>query len=189
MTRSIYCFAILANCWLWMQAVHEFGHVLAAWLSGGRVRLAYLVPWDISRTDYVADQYELSIVWAGPIVGAALPVTIWLAMRLLRSSHEPLAAFFAGFCLIANGAYLGAAILTPVGDAAEILQLGGSLWMLALFGVICLPLGVWLWNGRGGYFGFGAGAQEVTPQAAAIAAGWLATTIFVETLCYFALVA
>ncbi|WP_262026545.1 hypothetical protein [Blastopirellula sp. J2-11] len=36
--------------------------------------------------------------------------------------------------------------------------------------------------------GFGASAQKVTPQGAAIAAGWLAATSFFEMLCYFSLV-
>lgn len=110
MTRGVFCFAVIANCWLWMQIIHELGHVAATFFLGDQVELVYLVPWDISRTDFHAPQLELPIVWAGPLFGAIVPAFGWLASRLLKSSKEPLAAFFTGFCLIANGAYLGASV-------------------------------------------------------------------------------
>ncbi|TWT31395.1 hypothetical protein [Blastopirellula retiformator] len=189
MRRVLFGLAIVAICWLWMQIIHELGHAAATWLIGGQVELVYLVPWEISRTDFHAPQHELPIIWAGPIFGAMAPLIVWLAMRLGKSKHEPLAAFFAGFCLIANGAYLGAAIRSPVGDAAEILKQGGAVWQLAAFGGVCVPLGLWLWNGRGGYFGFGREADEVTTYGAAIACGVLAATVVGEALLYFAVVA
>ncbi|MCC9604567.1 hypothetical protein LOC68_27380 [Blastopirellula sp. JC732] len=189
MRRGVFAFAICVTCWLWMQIIHELGHALATLYFGGQVELVYLVPWDISRTDFHAPQHELPIIWAGPIFGALVPAIVWLTLRLFKSSQEPLAAFFAGFCLIANGAYLGAAVFLPVGDAAEILKLGGASWQLALFGVVCVPLGLWLWNGRGGYFGFGQGAQTVTSRGASIAAGVLVGTLALETIGYLLFVA
>lgn len=189
MRRGLFAIAIVANCWLWMQIIHELGHATATWLFGGQVELVYLVPWEISRTDFHAPQHELPIIWAGPIFGAVVPLIAWLLLRLCKSKHEPLAAFFAGFCLIANGAYLGAAVLSRVGDAHEILKQGGALWQLAAFGGVCVPLGLWLWNGRGGYFGFGAGAEEVTRRGVATAFGVLAATVAVEAVFFFAGVA
>jgi len=41
---------VLAGSWWAMQAVHEFGHVLGAWLTGGRVERVVLSPLTISRT-------------------------------------------------------------------------------------------------------------------------------------------
>ncbi|PQO44742.1 hypothetical protein [Blastopirellula marina] len=189
MTRGVFCFAVIVNCWLWMQIIHELGHVAATYFLGDQVDFVYLVPWDISRTDFHAPQHELPIIWAGPIFGAIVPSLIWLVARLYRSRQEPLFAFFAGFCLIANGAYLGAAIFLPVGDAAEILKLGGAVWQLALFAAVCLPLGFWLWNGRGGYFGLGENAQTVTRPGAAIAVAVLAATLLIEIVVHLSLVA
>ena len=55
--------------WLWMMAVHEFGHVLHAWLSGGTVAKGVLHPLTISRTDVAPDPQPLFVVWGGPIWG------------------------------------------------------------------------------------------------------------------------
>jgi hypothetical protein len=43
--------SFLLVCWLAMMTVHEFGHVLAAWGTGGTVTRVVLHPFAISRTD------------------------------------------------------------------------------------------------------------------------------------------
>jgi hypothetical protein len=74
--------------------------------------------------------------------------------------------FFAGFCLIANGCYLGAGSFTHIGDAGEMLKHGADPWHLWLFAVLTVPTGLWLWNGLGPHFGLGksngAVSREVT---------------------------
>jgi hypothetical protein len=74
--------------------------------------------------------------------------------------------FFAGFCLIANGSYLGAGSFTHIGDAGEMLKHGADPWHLWLFAVLTVPTGLWLWNGLGPHFGLGksngAVSREVT---------------------------
>src|SRR5260221_4916233 len=40
----------LLGSWLGMQAVHELGHVIGAWLTGGQVSQVVLHPLTISRT-------------------------------------------------------------------------------------------------------------------------------------------
>ena len=44
----------LLGSWLGMQAVHESGHVIGAWMTGGRVERVVLHPLTISRTDLAA---------------------------------------------------------------------------------------------------------------------------------------
>src|SRR3954454_8287879 len=65
--------------WLGMQAVHEAGHVLGAWLTGGRVARVVLNPLTISRTDLEHNPRPRAVVWAGPLVGVAVPVAMWAA--------------------------------------------------------------------------------------------------------------
>ena len=113
----------------------------------------------------------LTVVWGGPLVGVVVPVAAWLAAAQLRWPSSYLWRFFAGFCLIANGAYLGSAVLAPVGDAADLLRLGAPLWTLAAFGVVTIPAGFVLWNGLGPSFGIG---KEPRPIAAWHAAWVLA---------------
>src|SRR5262249_4881902 len=114
----------LVNSWLAMQAVHEFGHVLGTWLTGGVVARVDLRPWTTSRTDLADNPDPLPVVWAGPILGVALPLAVWLAAALCRLPGAYLLRFFAGFCLVANGAYLGAGALQRVGDPGVMLLHG-----------------------------------------------------------------
>ena len=41
---AILIFSMLVASWLAMQVVHEFGHVLAAWATGGEVTRVVLQP-------------------------------------------------------------------------------------------------------------------------------------------------
>jgi hypothetical protein len=124
-----------------MQAVHELGHVLAAWATGGTVTKLILHPLAISRTDVNPNLKPAIVVWAGPLVGIALPLLAWAICSTRKVSGAYLLRFFAGFCLIANGAYLGIGSVFAIGDAGDILQLGTPAWLLWLFGAIAAPAG------------------------------------------------
>jgi hypothetical protein len=43
--------SLLALSWLAMMVVHEFGHVVGAWLTGGAVAKVVAQPWTFSRTN------------------------------------------------------------------------------------------------------------------------------------------
>jgi hypothetical protein len=74
--------------------------------------------------------------------------------------------FFAGFCLIANGAYIGVGSFDRIGDCDEMLRHGSPIWHLWLFGAATMPLGLWLWHGQGLHFGLGAASGHVDGRAA-----------------------
>jgi len=158
--------ATLGFSWLAMQAVHELGHVAAAVVSGGRVVRVVLHPATISFTQLAANPRPLFVAWMGPIVGVALPVLILIAARALHWRGWYLIQFFAGYCLIANGAYLSFGALGHVGDAGDLLRLGAPVWLLWMFGVVTIPVGLCLWNGLGPYFGLGANSGQVDRAAA-----------------------
>ncbi len=46
--QSVLIGSFLPLCWLGMMAVHELGHVVGAWLTGGRVAKVVLHPLTIS---------------------------------------------------------------------------------------------------------------------------------------------
>jgi hypothetical protein len=77
--------------------------------------------------------------------------------------------FFAGFCLVANGVYIGAGSFAAIGDAGDMLRYGSSLWQLWLFGLVTVPAGMALWHGQGRHFGLGSDAQPVRPIAVCVA--------------------
>jgi hypothetical protein len=148
-------FSMLCFSWLAMQAVHEFGHVVHAWTSGGRVERVVLHPLEISRTDVAPDPHPQFVAWGGPVWGSLIPLGIHLVLWRCQWSRAWLSAFFAGFCFIANGGYLLGGSLFPVGDAQTLLDNGAPRWTLAIFGIAGLASGLYLWNGLGKHFGIG----------------------------------
>jgi hypothetical protein len=147
----------LLGSWLGMQAVHEAGHVLAAWLSGGHVARVVLYPLTISRTDVDDNRAPLFVVWAGPVFGVAAPLALWLLAAAARLPGAFVLRFFAGFCLIANGAYIAVGSFDRVGDCGVMLQHGSAPWQLWLFGAVTVVPGFWLWHRQGPAFGLGRG--------------------------------
>ena len=145
----------LAGSWLGMQAVHELGHVLGCWLTGGKVAKVVLHPLTISRTDYVSNPAPQTTVWAGPLIGVLLPLAIWGLAAAAQVRGAFVLRFFAGFCLITNGAYIAGGATSSVGDCGEMLRHGSPLWLLWLFGFVAVPVGLWLWSGQGKHFGLG----------------------------------
>src|ERR1044071_5291458 len=95
--------SFVAFSWLEFMVVHEFGHALAAWLTGGSVALMVLHPLQISWTTFSSNPHPQLVAWGGAMLGSLIPVTFLVLARLLRSPGLYLFRFFAGFCLIANG--------------------------------------------------------------------------------------
>lgn len=173
----------LPLCWLGMMAVHELGHVIGAVATGGTVERVILHPLTISRTDVSPNPSPLLVVWAGPIVGVVLPLALLVVFKMGRIPLADLVQFFTGFCLIANGAYVGAGAFYGGDNASDpgvMLNHGSPIWCLWLFGVATFPLGLYLWNGLGPHFGLGAAAGKVEHRAAYVSFGLLVLTVIVE---------
>ena len=93
-----------------------------------------------------------------------------------------LARFLAGFCLIANGAYIGFGSFEGIGDAGKLLRLGSSPPLLWGFGLLTIPTGFWVWHGAGADFGFGPQATEIDPATARLTAILLILIVGLELL-------
>jgi hypothetical protein len=157
---------MLLGSWLGMQAAHESGHVLGALLTGGEIATIVLHPLTISHTEMIDNPHPLVVVWAGPLVGVLLPLILWGLLAVAGTPSAFVARFFAGFCLIANGAYLGVASFLGTGDCEEMLRQGSSVWALRIFGAVAVPMGFWLWNGQGPNFGLGPAQGKVNHRVA-----------------------
>jgi hypothetical protein len=164
MIRVAYAVALGLLSWGLMQAVHELGHVVGAWTTGGTVERVVLHPLTISRTDVHDDPQPLVTVWCGPILGALLPLVGWLLSFRCPLPWEHALRFFAGFCLIANGAYLAYGSFDGIGDAGELLKQGSSRWTLWLFGGITIPAGLVVWHWLGPRFGFSRSTLPLRPR-------------------------
>jgi Peptidase M50B-like len=164
--QSILILSTVIGSWLGMQAVHELGHVLGAWCTGGKIARVVLHPLTISRTELAYNPHPLWVAWAGPVGGVVLPLALWALLLLPRWRHAYLLRFFAGFCLIANGAYIGIGAFDGIGDAGDMRRHGSPVWLLVLFGAVTLPAGLRLWHGQGSHFGLGPAHGQVSARAA-----------------------
>lgn len=158
--------ATLLASWLGMQDVHELGHVLGAWVSGGHVSRVVLHPLAISRTEVSDNPSPLLVVWTGPLFGTLLPLLVWGIAAAMRVPGAFILRFFAGFCLVANGAYIAAGSLWEIGDSGDMLRHGSAGWQLWLFGAAAIPMGLGLWHRQGRHFGLGPDAQQVDVRVA-----------------------
>ena len=148
-----------------MQAVHELGHCIGAWLTGGRVLAVVLHPLTISSTIYSRNPHPLFVVWAGPLIGAILPFIVFLLAAKFVIPALFLFRFFAGFCMLVNGLYIGLGSFIEFLDAGDMMNYGSPQWTLILFGIVTTSIGLYLWNGLGPYFGLGEAKGAVSRKA------------------------
>lgn len=135
---------LLLSCllgWWPMMAVHELGHVIGCAFTGAKIHHVILWPWTISQTIRTESAVPLVDTWFGPTFGALAPAAVYLFCRARRTSVRRILGFFAGFCLIANGAYIGAGWIDRVGDAGDLLRHGSPKYALILGDVFSLKYG------------------------------------------------
>lgn len=169
----------ILGSWFAMQAIHELGHVLGALATKGKVSQVVLHPLTISRTDLSENPHPLFVAWSGPVFGVLAPLVLWALASLRRFKQLFVLQFFAAFCLVANGLYIGLGSFAEVGDCREMLKHGSETWQLWLFGLLTAPIGFWLWHGQGSHFGFGHTPREIAPK---VIYGMLATCLALAVL-------
>jgi hypothetical protein len=92
----------------------------------------------------------LAVVWGGPLIGSVVPLLAFSLAAVFRWAGMYLLRFFAGFCLVANGVYIGIGWLLADGaDPWVMTENGSPRWLLILFGLLATPLGFYLWHRSG----------------------------------------
>src|SRR5690349_13884062 len=153
-------------CWLAMQVAHELGHALLAWATKGEVAKVALHPLIVSRTDLAENPHPLAVVWGGPLLGSLLPLIAFGVASISRIPGIYLFRFFAGFCLVANGVYIGTGWLFADGaDPGVMLENRSPTWLLVAFGLLTFPAGLYLWQRQGRHFGLAEGNGNVSIAA------------------------
>jgi hypothetical protein len=167
--QAVLIVTFIGFSWLAMQVVHEAGHLLVARVTGGEVINVGLHPLIFSHTDVGENPHPLAEVWGGPIVGSALPLLAFGVAAVCRLPGVYLLRFFAGFCLVANGIYIGVGWLIANGADPWVMRENGSpTWVLVLFGLLTFPLGLYLWHRQGPHFGLGAAKGSVSLRGALV---------------------
>lgn len=162
--QVVFTASLLLLCWLGMMAVHELGHVLGALATGGAVERVVLHPLAISRTDVSPNPHPAIVVWLGPIVGCVLPLALAFCVPQKLIATRNTAKFFAGFCLVANGAYIAIGSFDSVGDCGVMLETGSPIWTLIAFGSTSIAIGLFTWHKIGSLGTFLAQPSVVAPR-------------------------
>lgn len=174
--------SFLGFCWLTMQIVHECGHVLGALLADAKIDKVALHPCIISRTDVSSNSHPLLVVCAGPLWAVLLPTLAFVIATIFRFPGVYLFRFFAGFCLIANGVYIGFGPSESAADSAIMMEYGLLRWQLVLFGLLTTALGLYLWHRQGPYFGLGVAKGKVNKSAAIVSLSLFLTIVLLELI-------
>ena len=180
--QALLLFSMAWLSWLLMMVTHEAGHVLHGWMSGAGLDCVLLPPFGFSRTDFMTNPHPLFVAWGGAIWGCLIPLSLLAIISAFARRYAYLARWFAGFCLIANGAYLAAGALRggDADDGAVLLHSGAAVWQLLAFGIPTVAAGLFLWNGLGQSFGLGPARGKVDRKVAVILPVALAVVVAVE---------
>lgn len=95
------------------------------------------------------------VVWAGPIIGSALPVVLAGVLQRFAKRAAFAAWFVAGTCLLINGLYIGVGTAFPAGDTQVMHDLNVPGWVMAVFGLPVSICGLALLNIASQDVGFG----------------------------------
>jgi hypothetical protein len=178
--QLLFVACLLALSWFAMMAVHELGHAIGALISGGSIVRVVLHPLAISRTDVIPNPHPAVVVWLGPIIGCVAPLGAMVVVSMCTNVGRYIAQFFAGFCLIANGAYISIGWIDQVGDCGEMIRTGTPIWAMLLFGAVTIPIGLLLWHRLGSIKQLIATPSMMTRRMAFFAAAILAVVVVVE---------
>jgi hypothetical protein len=119
--------------------LHEFGHALGYWLSGGTVtRIVMEAPLPAGHVGgHGPKELAHFWVWGGVVFGSIVTVAPLAIAR--RRRVPPLLRFAAlmtaAFCLGHNGMYLFIGSVIPFSDASDMINLGAPRWLLFVLGI------------------------------------------------------
>ncbi len=172
--------------WMLFMVFHEFGHVLGACITEARITGVKLGPHIVSETsiDPLENPLPLVVVWAGPVVGIAIPLAIWDIFRRAIRDHAYLARFLAGSCLVANGAYIGADSFYQNGDGLVMIENGTGRWIMWVFAAVTVGFGLRMWDGLGPRFGLGHGWGRVDRTDAVMVFVLMIAVVVAELLAF-----
>jgi len=175
--QLLFALSTVALSWYAMMAVHELGHVAGAMITGGSVERVVIHPLAISRTDVSPNPHSGIVVWLGPVVGCILPLMAFAVVPRRLTVARNVAQFFAGFCLIANGAYIAVGSVDLIGDCGEMFRTGTPRWAMAAFGAVTIPLGLYLWHRLGSLRHFVREPSSVSATTAYVMFGALLAAV------------
>lgn len=140
MQRILIFVWLIAVSWVVMTFTHELGHIVGGMTCGATLTDFDLAPWRMPYSIHSPDPYPLVTLWAGPLLGIAIPYGL---AALIRKRWF---WFIADFCLIANGSYLALAGLSGERylDTPRLLEAGTHPALILIYCILTIGIGyVW----------------------------------------------
>ncbi len=109
--------------------LHEMGHVLAGWASGGDFRYIDVYPFHFSTTILQPNPHPGLVIWSGLLMGWLLPLLTIPVWKLQWAAIGPTLKCWSAYCWLAFGAYLALAAGESLSDTGQLRTEG---WPLAL---------------------------------------------------------
>ena len=125
-----------------MALVHELGHGLSVIANGG---IVHAVVWRyglLSETVRSGSAWPNMDTWAGPLMGCAVPVLLWLC--LMKFNVGRYFQWFASICCLGNGLYLGLGWIDVGTDANDLVVGDVSLIPIIGAGLVTFMAGMFL---------------------------------------------
>jgi small basic protein len=141
--RALFVFGSFSFGWVLGIVLHELGHALAMWLTGGIVERITITPFSWPYTYYgSAPRYPQFTTWAGLLIGSALGLVVVFGVRK-RTTPYLLPFLFAGLAPMLNGGgyYLVDTFVSKQGDATDLIRAGVPEYVVIGAGILFLAVG------------------------------------------------
>lgn len=115
--------------------LHEVGHAIAFWCTGGSVMRISVHPFSWSYTYGASSLHPQLVTWAGALFGIVCGLSLLFSVRLSKSPWLTPVVVTALCALLVNGLYLGVdAVMRGGGDGTSLARMGTPVWLLMFFG-------------------------------------------------------
>jgi len=140
---SIFIFGSSAFGWVFGTGLHELGHAVSMWITGGVVNRITLTPFSWSYTYYGSPpKYPQFTTWSGVLLGSFFGLLILLWIRNKNSPYfVPFLYLGIAPMLQSGGYYFIDTFITKRGDAASLIQAGVPIYYVLGAGLALAFLG------------------------------------------------
>lgn len=130
-------------CWVWLATllVHELGHVVAAFATGGRIAAVELRPGWLPHTLVQPNPAPNLVLWSGFVMGIAAPQAAAWLVKLNIGLIDSSVRSWAAFCVLFSGVYLVAGCWERLTDSGQLAAEGWPRWLLIAVGATLGVLG------------------------------------------------
>ncbi len=143
---SLFIFGSFSFGWILGIVLHELGHAVAMWLTGGIVDRITITPFSWSYTYYGSTpKYPQFTTWSGTLLGSLFGAII-LLISSKKATPYVVPFLFMGVSPMLNGGgyYVIDPFISKRGDPTSLVRSGVPMYIVLGVGILLLALGAYL---------------------------------------------